>query len=231
MGPNTLNKVLQDPAKMDALLAMVRADLEESRRTGETPHEMMLREKREWADADARSAKLKDEANDLFRKGEYKAAYIVYSACAQLSPHEPLYFLNRAAACLSKSGVPLFDGLHCTHTYDPLLELRLYTEAVEILAHPIDLNYRTAKALFRRGQAQRFLGHFDEAEDDFSEASLLEPNDLNVLRELDELKKLKALGTEDKDAWVITQDAQTVDEVFGEGQLEPLVNARLAQED
>lgn len=124
----------------------------------------------------------------------------------------------------------MFDGLHCTHTYGPLLELRLYSEAVGILAHPIDLNYKTAKALFRRGQAQRFLGHFDEAEDDFSEASLLEPNDLNVLREIDELKKLKALRTEDKNAWIITQDPQTVDQVFGEGQLKSLVIVRLAQE-
>lgn len=71
-------------------------------RTGETQWDRMLREKREWAEMDARSRKLKDEGNVAFRKGDFKTAYAIYTVCMEFSVHEPLYPLNRAAAALSE---------------------------------------------------------------------------------------------------------------------------------
>ncbi len=104
-----LEGLMNDPAKMQAILAMLKHDAEERERTGETVEQQMLREKMEWAAADARSAEIKLEANEAFRKGDYKEAFVLYSLCCQQSGHEPLYPLNRAAAGLSTSIKKVFD--------------------------------------------------------------------------------------------------------------------------
>lgn len=96
-------KMLGDPSSMAMLLEMLKADAAERKRTGETVTEQMLREKCEWAEADARSAKVKLEANAAFRKGDFKDAFVLYTVCMKLSPQEPVYALNRAAAGLSMS--------------------------------------------------------------------------------------------------------------------------------
>jgi hypothetical protein len=64
--------------------------------------EQMWREKREWAENDAKSAELKIRGNEVFRSGDYKTALAVYTACMRLSPQDPLYALNRAAIALSE---------------------------------------------------------------------------------------------------------------------------------
>ncbi|KAJ6507400.1 hypothetical protein C8R47DRAFT_93036 [Mycena vitilis] len=95
-----LRAILNDPAKMENFLEMMRQDAAERERTGETQEQQMLREKREWAEQDAKSAQLKIKGNEAFKKGDYKTAYVLYSVCVIQSSHEPLYPLNRAAVAL-----------------------------------------------------------------------------------------------------------------------------------
>lgn len=55
-----MDQLQQDPAKMEQFLEMLRADAAEGRARGETPMETMMREKLEWARADAVSVKVKE---------------------------------------------------------------------------------------------------------------------------------------------------------------------------
>lgn len=99
-----------------------RANAEERERTGETEDEQMMREKREWAEDDAKSAKLKDDGNAAFKDGDFKTAYAIYTACMHLSSQEPLYPLNRAAVALSERSYRLFTS--------PLIMTAIRTEAI-----------------------------------------------------------------------------------------------------
>lgn len=58
-----LGKLQEDPDKMNQFLEMLRADAAEGIARGETPFETMMREKAEWAKADALSAKVKERVS------------------------------------------------------------------------------------------------------------------------------------------------------------------------
>jgi hypothetical protein len=94
--------IFNDPEQRAAFEQYERDNAAECERTGESEYELILREKREWAEADAKSAKLKQEGNEAFRNGDYKSAYMIYTVCMHLSGHEPFYPLNRAAVALSE---------------------------------------------------------------------------------------------------------------------------------
>ncbi|KAF9041934.1 hypothetical protein BDZ89DRAFT_1128629 [Hymenopellis radicata] len=178
------------------------------------------KKERAAADARTRSAKIKLEANEAFRKGDYKEAFILYSVCCQLSGHEPLYFVNRAAAGL---------------------RLNIFAQVLADASHPFEMDFNTIlliemdfslpKAFFRRAQAYRFLGDFDAAEADITEALSISEYDPTLVKEMEELKRLQALDTEGQEAWLSQQESKTVDEVFGSGEVEKLVEARLARQD
>ncbi|KAG7092030.1 hypothetical protein E1B28_008411 [Marasmius oreades] len=96
-----LSQINKNPKMMEGFLKMMKEDIADAKRRGETMEERMMREKREWAEADAESAKIKENGNDAFRKGDFEDAFVAYSACIEISEHEPLYPLNRSAAALS----------------------------------------------------------------------------------------------------------------------------------
>ncbi|KAF9041940.1 TPR-like protein [Hymenopellis radicata] len=200
---------MKDPAKMQPIWAELQ-QFEES--IGMRPRKTtkQQREKKERAAADARSAKIKLEANEAFRKGDYKEAFVLYSVCCRLSGHEPLYFLNRAAAGL---------------------KLNLFAQALDDASRPIEKDFNLPKAFFRRAQAYRFLGDFGAAEADMTEALVVGKDDPTFVKEMEELKRLQALDAEGQDAWLAQQESKTVDEVFGSGEFEKFVEARLAQKD
>ncbi|KAJ7646573.1 TPR-like protein [Roridomyces roridus] len=190
-----LSSMFQSPEKLQHMLQMMQDDEAERARTGETLDEQILREKREWAAADKKSAGLKVKGNDAFRNGEYKTAYVIYSTCIRLSSHEPLYWLNRAAVAL---------------------KLKLYTRAVEDVSNAIERgDYNLAKAHFRRGQGHFFLGDWDKAAEEYEKALALQPGDPNVLEQTKELEKVRCdLSEEEKVAWVAAQGAVTVQDIF-----------------
>lgn len=82
-----LHDTPQTTAEMNAFTQSVREDT--------------VKRERQWAEWDAQAAKLKDEGNESFSSGDFKTAYVAYSACIRLSPNEPLFAMNRAAAALS----------------------------------------------------------------------------------------------------------------------------------
>lgn len=58
-----------NPEMMHRMLEMVKADAAEARARGETPLEMMMREKAEWAKADALSVKVKERVSSNCYRG------------------------------------------------------------------------------------------------------------------------------------------------------------------
>ncbi|KAJ7502503.1 TPR-like protein [Mycena galericulata] len=184
---------------MDQFLKMMQNDAAERERTGETAYEQMMREKREWAEADAKSAELKVRGNEAFKNGEYKAAYVIYTVCIYLSPHEPLYPLNRAAVAL---------------------KLRLYSMAAEDASSAIDNgDFNRAKAHFRRGQAMLKLGSWDNAGQDYAKALALQPGDRNIVEQVAELERLRGLSPDEQAAWISAQAPATLQDIFEPGEL------------
>ncbi|KAJ7681003.1 hypothetical protein DFH06DRAFT_973948 [Mycena polygramma] len=186
---------------------MVQKEIAEIKRTGEDPMDRIMREKSEWAQADAKSAELKIEGNNAFRTGDYKTAYVIYTTCSIQSPLEPLYPLNRAAVAL---------------------KLKLYEAAVEDASHALDQVYcNRAKAHFRRGQAQYFLGKWDEAGADYAEALTLQPGDPSVIHGVAELNRLRNLPAEEQTTWILAQAPVDLRDVFEPEELERRVEELL----
>ncbi|RDB20603.1 Outer envelope protein 64, chloroplastic [Hypsizygus marmoreus] len=188
-----LAEKLKDPKHRAEFWQMMKNDAEERKRTGETMQQQALREKREWAAQDAKSASLKLEGNAAFSQGDYKRAFVIYSACARLSPQEPVYHLNRAATGL---------------------KLKAFKQAEDDAAHAI-LEYESAKAHFRRAQARRFLGNLEGADEDLRVARELQPGDPSVEAEVAELAKLKKISDKELEQWIGAQEAVAVNDIFG----------------
>ncbi|KAG5644311.1 hypothetical protein DXG03_008729 [Asterophora parasitica] len=193
--------MMKDPEKKGKMFAaiaeMMKADAEECRRTGEDPHARMMREKAEWAAKDLRASVLKPVGNASFVAGDYKRAFLVYSACTQLSPHEAVYHLNCAAAAL---------------------KLRVYEEAYDSAMEALESGGTggpgLAKAYFRRAQARKSLGLLAEAAEDLMEASRRQPGDVSVQKEMEEVKNLELLGPTELEEWVKGKKT-TLEEIFG----------------
>ncbi|KAJ7031002.1 hypothetical protein C8F04DRAFT_1186278 [Mycena alexandri] len=145
--------------------------------------EQMLREKREWAEADAKSAKLKDEGNTAFKNEDCKEAYVITDLYGLHVPIEPRTTLSVEQSCDVQDG-----GKDAT-------------DAME------KGDFNRAKALFRRAQGRSFLGDWVEAEEDYAEALALQPRERNIVDGFEELKRLRSLPV-DKQAACISEQAK-----------------------
>ncbi|KAJ7762483.1 TPR-like protein [Mycena metata] len=193
----SIKELMDNPEELAAVRQMALDDAAERERTGETEAEQQLREKREWAAAAERSENFKEEDNEAFKNGDYKTAYVIYTACMCLTHYEPLYPLNRAAAAL---------------------KLKMYEKAVQDATSALDKgNYKRAKALFRRAQGRCFLGEWEKAEEDYTEALILQPEDR--LDGFEELKRLRSLPVDDQNTWISEQGPLTLLDVFEEGEV------------
>ncbi|KAF5339252.1 hypothetical protein D9758_013321 [Tetrapyrgos nigripes] len=208
-GPSkALTDIMSDPSKMARFMEMMKADMEDAKRRGETMEERALREKREWAEADGKAAKLKDDANKAFREGNYKEAFVLYSTCMEISPQEPVYRLNRAAAAL---------------------KLTMYETTIKDASSCLEDDYNIPKAYFRRSQARYSLGNLQEARQDLDKARAIQPADPILIREAEILSSLEAKSPEELPAWVAEQGRKSLDDLFGQDGLEDLVKQRMTE--
>ncbi|KZV65461.1 TPR-like protein [Peniophora sp. CONT] len=190
---NLLQNMMGDPTKLDALAKMIKDDLKDAKSRGETMEERMMREKREFARDDAMSEKLK--GNEAMRSGDVKLAFTYYKACTLKSAHEPVYWLNIAAACL---------------------KLKMYDWAEQAAHGAIERDGNNPpKALFRRAQARRFLGKLDNAAKDIQDALNQLPSDATLQKERDEIRALQAKSPEELQQWLQANPNQTLEDVFG----------------
>ncbi|GLB37991.1 putative response to arachidonic acid [Lyophyllum shimeji] len=191
-----IQAMLSHPAQREnlvsALVQTMKQDAEERARTGESVMDQIKREKAEWAAADARAAALKAQGNAAFSQGDFKQAFLVYSACAMLSPHEPVYTLNRSAAAL---------------------KLGCFEQAEQDAG--LVLRFGTAKAYFRRAQARKFLGNLGGADEDLVEARKLQPGDKCIEEEMNEVRRLKGLSEAELRSWVTAQGATRPRNIYG----------------
>lgn len=203
---------------------MLKSDLDELKRTGEDPSQKIYRERMEWAEDDARSVKLKELGNAAFKEGDYKKAFIIYSACIFRTRHEAVYNLNRAAAALSESLVRVLVSRSLTS----FEELGLYHRVFEDVKEAIERRVNVAKAHYRSGQANRALGRWADARRDFEAAHALQPGDSSVVSEIAELDRIEALADDERAAWLKAQNPRTVTDYFANpGEFQRLVQEQV----
>lgn len=184
MNPNLLrgfvdgNGDLQQD-KMQVLLDTIRSDIADANARGETMEERMMRERAEWTENDDR---VKQKGNEAFRAGDLRQAYLCYTSVIDVSTswHDAVYWLNRAAVCL---------------------KLKAYAHAEEDAEVAFE-RQPSAKALYRRGQARRFLGRLTEAEHDLLGALGFEPGNKALLDELAEIRSLRGRPQEELQQWL-----------------------------
>eukprot|EP00927_Polykrikos_kofoidii_P078608 TRINITY_DN75412_c0_g1_i1.p1 TRINITY_DN75412_c0_g1~~TRINITY_DN75412_c0_g1_i1.p1 ORF type:complete len:610 (+),score=160.57 TRINITY_DN75412_c0_g1_i1:198-1832(+) len=119
---------------------------------------------------------IKNEGNDLIRKGEYKQALTSYDrALENLRPHSGddvkqlrLSLLLNAALC---------------H-----LKLKAYQKSIDMAEEALTINAKSVKAIFRRGLARFELGQLPQAIADVKLAHKLSPEDKAVATELTRLQ-------------------------------------------
>ncbi|KAJ7141106.1 hypothetical protein C8R44DRAFT_866759 [Mycena epipterygia] len=194
-----------DPASREAAWSdyqeYERADAEERERTGETEYEQMMREKREWAEEDAKSAKLKDDGNAAFKDG--------------------LRYLLRMHA-------PLWPGTAVSAEQGR--KLKLYDIAIKDASLAIKkIKFNRFKCYYRRAQGNFFLGDWLKADENYVKALALQPGDRNIVHAIEELKSVRSLSAEEQAGWVSEQGKLTLPDVFEPGELERLAEKVLVQ--
>ncbi|GBE89142.1 TPR-like protein [Sparassis crispa] len=181
MMPNLsgLKDIMDNPEGLQRLLDMVQHDAMDAEARGETFQERMMRERAEWTETDDR---VKEQGNQAFRAGDFRRAYLCYTGVIDVSCHwhDAAYWLNRAAVCL---------------------KLNAYACA-EDDANMAWQRKPSAKALYRRGQARRFLGRLAEAERDLSDALRMESSNKALADELALIQFLRTKSDEELQEWL-----------------------------
>lgn len=107
---------------------------------------------------------LKDKGVELFKARNYEGAINAFTEALKLNPYLPQLFSNRAACFLAKG-----EDNNCISDC---------TRALELFYPVVPSNYASrAKVFVRRGTAYANVGELGLAEQDFSAALKLSPND------------------------------------------------------
>ncbi len=115
----------------------------------------------------------KDEGNEFYKKGDYRAAIDAYSLAIAEAPEESSFYGNRAAA------------------YMMILN---YEAAIQDCDAAVTLSPNMVKAYFRKGKALATLGKFDEATAAYNAGLQQDPNNAQGLAEKKEVETaVKAL--------------------------------------
>ncbi|KAF9467604.1 hypothetical protein BDZ94DRAFT_969036 [Collybia nuda] len=139
-------------------------------------------EKRQWMMEDNKldefdmllnATNMKEKGNEVFRNGDVAKAIMTYSSSILLFPCPDT--MNNLAACALKQ-----------HRYELAEQSTTRALHMDLITNPIN----KAKALYRRSQARRSLGKFNEALDDIEAASALHPTDITIRSNMKEIKAL-----------------------------------------
>uniref|UniRef100_UPI00398E74D7 mitochondrial import receptor subunit TOM34 n=1 Tax=Pristiophorus japonicus TaxID=55135 RepID=UPI00398E74D7 len=113
---------------------------------------------------------LKEEGNELVKKGEHRKAVDKYSASLKLNNKECTTYTNRALCYLA---------------------LKQYREAVQDCTSALALDPNNLKAFYRRAQARKEVKDYKGSISDLREMLKLDPNNVSGQRLLQEVKHLK----------------------------------------
>jgi len=122
------------------------------------------------------AGKFKQAGNDAFKAQKFDEAKKQYESGVEYLQDDN-----------SKEGRDLLHVLHlnlaavCTKTAD-------FKQAITHATKALDINMHSAKAYFRRAQAQAGFGEFEEAENDLKLALEIEPNDNGIKTELQNVR-------------------------------------------
>lgn len=136
--------------------------------------------------------KAKDEGNELYKTGNYAKAAKKYKKAGKFVDTDYSFKEEeKEAAKLLKVACHL-NSAACD------LKLKQYKDVLENSKKVLDIDKDNVKALFRRGQAHSELDNWDEAQQDFRRAQELDPNNKEITRELQRLKR-KMIEQDKKD--------------------------------
>ncbi|KAG0563158.1 hypothetical protein M758_8G008300 [Ceratodon purpureus] len=111
----------------------------------------------------------KEKGNSAFKEKDFKKAIVYYSDAIRINRNNATYYNNRAMA---------------------YLQLALFAEAATDCTKALNIDKKSVKAYLRRGTAREFVGNYKGANEDFSQALILEPTNKTASEALKRLKKL-----------------------------------------
>ncbi|RIA95593.1 hypothetical protein C1645_802943 [Glomus cerebriforme] len=113
---------------------------------------------------------IKNEANNLYKCGNYDQAVVLYTKAIELDPNSPTYYNNRAAA---------------------LMMLKKTKEALNDCKHAISLDSTSVKAYLRCAKCNFLLGNLTEAERMYTEVLSMDPTSSQAKSEFSQLHQVK----------------------------------------
>lgn len=118
---------------------------------------------------DSEAERLKEEANDHFKRQEFEEAADLYTQAIEMNPKNSVYFGNRSIS---------------------YLKLELFGSALEDANKSIELDKNYIKGYYRRAAAFMALGKFKAALKDFETVVKVRPKDSDAKSKLTECNKI-----------------------------------------
>lgn len=113
---------------------------------------------------------IKNEANNLYKSGDYDQAVALYTRAIELNPNSPTYYNNRAAA---------------------LMMLKKTKDALNDCKRAISLDPTSIKAFLRCAKCNFLLGNLSEAERVYTQALNMDPTSSQAKTEYLQLNQVK----------------------------------------
>ena len=125
---------------------------------------------------------MKEEGNDLFKKGDYDKAQKKYEESLD-------YLETEKGEKIKECKISCFLNLSMVY-----IKKKENIKAVEHASKALEADPKNIKALYRRGLAYSNFSNFDDAKTDFEDALGLDPNNADVKRELANLIQKKKMA-------------------------------------